>query len=87
MDHHKTLGHWGKREHLTSFQTEDYILMTVSLLAGSNTVPGTKINVCNMSGFLTNFIPQNTRSEKLLNIGPLSLLSYEVILFRLSIWS
>lgn len=66
--HHKILVHWGKREHLISFKTE-YILMTVSLLAGSSRVPSAKINICNISEFLTNFIPQSARS-KYLNIGP-----------------
>lgn len=66
--HHKILVHWGKREHLISFKTE-YILMTVSLLPGSSRVLSTKINICNISEFLTNFIPQSARS-KYLNIGP-----------------
>ena len=65
--HRKTLVHWGKREYLKSFKTE-YVLMTVSLLAGSSRVHSTKINICNISEFLTNFISQSARS-KYLNTG------------------
>lgn len=43
--------------------------MTVSLLAGSSRVHSTKINICNISEFLTNFISQSARS-KYLNTSP-----------------
>lgn len=58
----------GEKEHLKCFKTE-YILMTASLLAGSSRVHSTKINICNISEFLTDFIPQSVRS-KYLNTGP-----------------